>query len=233
MMRAMTAKSTFVDPAIQEYIERTVVREHPVLRDLREETSRLPQARMAIGPEQGQFMQLLARAIRARRYLEIGVFTGYSSLAMALALPPDGYVLACDTSNEYTRVARRYWEAAGVAKKIDLRIAPAMETLAQLRAQNVEPFDVAFIDADKESVNLYYEECLQSVRPGGLILVDNVLWDGAVIDPSAQDAATRALRSVNEMAGRDERVDVALVPVCDGLLIARKRSAATAAVGGS
>jgi predicted O-methyltransferase YrrM len=188
---------------------------------------------MAIGPEQGQFMQLLARAIRARRYLEIGVFTGYSSLAMALALPPDGYVLACDTSNEYTRVERRYWEAAGVAKKIDLRIAPAMETLAQLRAQNVEPFDVAFIDADKESVNLYYEECLQSVRPGGLILVDNVLWDGAVIDPSAQDAATRALRSVNEMAGRDERVDVALVPVCDGLLIARKRSAATAAVGGS
>ncbi|MGB8908493.1 MAG: class I SAM-dependent methyltransferase, partial [Candidatus Cybelea sp.] len=163
----MTAKSTFVDSAIQEYVIGTVVREHPILSELREETARLPNARMAIGPEQGQLMQLLAHAIGARRYLEIGVFTGYSSLSMALALPADGYVLACDVSEEFTRVARRYWEAAGVAAKIDLRIGPALETLAKLRAQDVEPFDIAFIDADKANVGEYYEKALELVRPGG------------------------------------------------------------------
>jgi len=169
-------------------------------------------------------MQLLAHSIEARRYLEIGVFTGYSALAMALALPPDGYVLACDVSEEYTRVARRYWEAGGVAKKIDLRIAPAIETLAKARAEGVPSFDMAFIDADKTSVDAYYEACLELVRPGGLILVDNVLWDGSVVDSSVQDDATRALRALTLKAGRDERVDVALVPICDGLLIARRRA---------
>jgi predicted O-methyltransferase YrrM len=217
----MTGKSTFIDPAIQEYIIEAAVREHPVLRELREETSQLPQARMEIGPDQGQFMQLLAHSIEARRYLEIGV---YSALAMALALPPDGYVLACDVSEEYTRVARRYWEAGGVAKKIDLRIAPAIETLAKARAEGVPSFDMAFIDADKTSVDAYYEACLELVRPGGLILVDNVLWDGSVVDSSVQDDATRALRALTLKAGRDERVDVALVPICDGLLIARRRA---------
>ncbi len=220
----MTAKSNFVDQAIQEYVIATVVREHPVLRELREETLRLPNARMAIGPEQGQLMQLLAHAIGARRYLEIGVFTGYSSLSMALALPADGYVLACDVSEEFTRVARRYWEAAGVAAKIDLRIGPALETLAKLRAQDVEPFDMAFIDADKANVGEYYEKALELVRPGGLILVDNVLWGGAVVDASDEDPDTRALRAVNSKAGRDDRVNVALIPVCDGLLIALKRN---------
>lgn len=229
----MTAKSTFIDPAIQEYIIATVVREHPLLRELREETARLPHSRMAIGPEQGQFMQLLAHSIGARRYLELGVFTGYSSLAMALALPADGYVLACDSSDQYTRIARRYWEKAGVVDKIDLRIAPAMETLRGLGAQSEPPFDIAFIDADKASVNEYYELCLQLVRAGGLILVDNVLWDGAVVDPSDDDADTRALRKLNALAGRDERVDVALVPVCDGILIARKREKITGADGNS
>jgi predicted O-methyltransferase YrrM len=229
----MTAKSTFVDPAIQEYIIDTVVRENPVLRELREETSRLPNARMAIGPEQGQLMQLLARAIGARRYLEIGVFTGYSSLSMALALPADGYVLACDVSEEFTGVARRYWEAAGVAAKIDLRIGPALDTLAELRAQGVEPFDIAFIDADKANVGEYYEKALELLRPGGLILVDNVLWGGAVLAASDEDPDTRALRAVNSKAGRDERVDVALVPVCDGLLIALKRAAKSSGGAGS
>ena len=218
----MTGKSTFVDPQIQEYIVANVVREHPVLRELREETSKRSNARMQIGPEQGQLMQLLARAIGARRYLEIGVFTGYSSLAMALVLPPDGYVLACDVSEEFTAVARRYWEAAGVAGKIDLRIAPALETLAHL-PEDTQPFDMAFIDADKKNVDAYYERALQLVRPGGLILVDNVLWDGAVLDESTQDPDTQALRALNRKAGRDERVDVTLVPVCDGILIARKR----------
>jgi predicted O-methyltransferase YrrM len=219
----MTAKSTFVDQAIQEYVIATVVREQPVLRELREETLRLPNARMAIGPEQGQLMQLLAHAIGARRYLEIGVFTGYSSLSMALALPADGYVLACDVSEEFTNVARRYWEAAGVAAKVDLRIGPALETLRKLHADGVEPFDMAFIDADKASVGEYYERALELVRPGGLILVDNVLWGGSVVDATDEDPDTRALRAVNSKAGRDDRVDVALLPVCDGLLIALKR----------
>jgi len=225
----MTAKSTFVDPAIGEYIIASVVRELPVLRELREETARHPQARMQIGPEQGQLMALLARAIGARRYLEIGVFTGYSSLAMALALPDDGYVLACDVSEEFSAIARRFWDAGGVSRKIDLRVAPALETLAAVRAAGIESFDMAFIDADKENVGQYYEAALELVRPGGLILVDNVLWDGAVLDASTTDGDTRALQSLNAKAGRDERVDVALVPVCDGLLIARKREATGAA----
>jgi predicted O-methyltransferase YrrM len=221
----MTVKSKFVDPAIQQYIIATAVREHPVLRELRDETSRHPHARMSIGPEQGQLMQLLAHMIGARRYLEIGVFTGYSSLAMALALPADGYILACDINEAATAVARRYWEAAGVAGKIDLRIAPALETLAELRAENVEPFDMAFIDADKRNVGQYYEWALELVRPGGLILVDNVLWDGAVIDPTVDDDDTRALRLLNLKAGGDERVEAVLLPVCDGLLVARVRAA--------
>jgi O-methyltransferase len=219
----MTAKSTFVDQTIQEYIIASTVREHPLLRELRDETSRLPQARMQIGPEQGQFMALLAHAIGARRYLEVGVFTGYSSLAMALALPADGYVLASDVSEEYTAVARRYWEKAGVASKIDLRIGPALETLKAVRAKNGAPFDVAFIDADKENVNAYYEACLELLRPKGLVLVDNVLWSGAVVDPADDDPDTLALREVSQRAGRDERVEAVLLPICDGLLVARKR----------
>ncbi len=223
----MTAKSTFVDQAIQEYIIASTVREHPLLRELREETSQLPQARMQIGPEQGQFMALLAHAIGARRYLEIGVFTGYSSLTMALALPRDGYILACDVSEEYTAVARRYWAAAGVANKIDLRIGPALETLKGIRSQDGAPFDVAFIDADKANVNAYYEACVELVRPNGFVLVDNVLWGGAVVDPADDDPDTLALRDVSQRAGRDERVEAVLLPVCDGLLVARKRDVVT------
>ena len=190
----MTAKSTFLDPAVQGYIVEATVREHPVLRELREETSRNPHARMAIGPEQGRFMALLANLIGARRYLEIGVFTGYSSLAMALALPEDGYILACDTSDEWTSVARRYWQAAGVAGKIDLRVAPALETLAHLPA-GVEPFDMAFIDADKNNVDNYYERALELLRPGGVILVDNVHLGRRRPRPeSARRRHTRATR---------------------------------------
>ncbi len=229
----MTAKSKFVDRAVQEYVVATTVREHPLLAELRAETSRMEQAGMAIGPEQGQLMALLAHAIGARRYLEIGVFTGYSSLAMALALPDDGRVVACDVNDEYTAVARRYWQSAGVMHKIDLRMAPALETLANLEARGEAPFDMAFIDADKASVDAYYEASLRLVRPGGLILVDNVLWGGSVLDASDGDEDTRALRAINEKAGRDERVDVALVPVCDGLLIALKCSEAATAGGGS
>jgi predicted O-methyltransferase YrrM len=219
----MTAKSTFVDPAIQGFIIENVVRENPLLRELREETARLPNARMQIGPDQGEFMALLARAIGARRYLEIGVFTGYSSLVMALALPADGHIVACDVSDEYTSIARRYWKAAGVEEKIDLRIAPALDTIADLRREREKPFDMAFIDADKTNVDNYYEAALELIRPNGLILVDNVLWSGDVVNPSPSDPDTRALREISLKAGRDDRVHASLLPVCDGLLIAWKK----------
>jgi predicted O-methyltransferase YrrM len=219
----VTAKSNFIDKAVQEYIIEKTVREDPVLADLRIETSQRSNAQMEIGPEQGAFMQLLARAIGAKRYLEVGVFTGYSALAMALALPPEGRIVACDVNEEYTAVARRYWDRAGVSQKIDLRIAPAVETLASLIASNVEPFDMAFVDADKANVDNYYEAALRLLRTGGLLLVDNVLWGGAVVDPSAGDADTAALRALNAKAGRDERVDVSLIATCDGILIVRKR----------
>ena len=219
----MIAKSDFIDTKIQEYIVATTVREHPLLAELREETWKRENAQMEIGPDQGAFMQLLARAIGAKRYLEIGVFTGYSSLAMALALPDDGRIVACDVSDEYTAVARRYWERAGVAHKIDLRIAPALETLAALEAAHAQPFDMAFIDADKVNVDNYYESALRLLRQGGLILVDNVLWSGRVLDLSDTDESTAMLRALNAKAGRDERVDVSLVAMCDGILIARKR----------
>ncbi len=216
----MTAKSTFLDQAVGEYVISTMVRERDVQRALREETLQNPHSRMAIGPEQGQFMGVLARAIGARRYLEIGVFTGYSSLAMALAMPEDAYILACDVDAETTAIARRYWDAAGVAGKIDLRIAPALETLDRVAAEGIEPFDVAFIDADKRNVGEYYERCLSLVRVGGFVLVDNVLWDGAVADPTVDDPDTRALRAVAAKAAGDDRVKASLVPICDGLLVA-------------
>lgn len=216
-------KSDFVDQSIQEYIISQTVHENSVQRALREETSRRSNAGMQIGPDQAQFMQLLAHTIDARRYLEIGVFTGYSSLAMALALPPDGRIVACDVSEEYTTVARRHWAQAGVTEKIDLRLAPALESLERLVAEKCDPFDMAFIDADKENVGKYFEYCLQLVRRGGLILVDNVLWSGRVANPSVNDADTCALRNVSVRAANDDRVDVSLIPLCDGILIARRR----------
>ncbi|HEV3090177.1 MAG TPA: class I SAM-dependent methyltransferase [Candidatus Cybelea sp.] len=220
----MTSKSAFLDSAVAQYVQSAIAPEHHVLGELRAETSRYEQARMAIGPEQGRFMQLLAHAIGARRYLEIGVFTGSSSLAMALALPPDGYILACDISEEYTAVARRYWKAAGVEGKIDLRLGPALETLAKLDPQTQPPFDMSFIDADKENVVAYYERALELVRPGGLILVDNVLWGGAVADESDRDESTQALRAVTTAAAHDARVEASLLPICDGLLICWKKT---------
>ncbi|HEY1975910.1 MAG TPA: class I SAM-dependent methyltransferase [Candidatus Baltobacteraceae bacterium] len=216
-------KSDFIDQSVQEYILSQTVHETAIQRALREETSHRSNAQMQIGPDQAQFMALLAHIIGARRYLEIGVFTGYSTLAMALALPSDGRIVACDVSEEYTSVARRYWEQAGVAGKIDLRLAPALETLERIVGEKTEPFDMAFIDADKENVAKYFEYCLQLVRPGGLILVDNVLWSGRVANSSVNDADTCALRNVSVRAANDDRVEVSLVPICDGILIARKR----------
>ncbi|HVS45939.1 MAG TPA: class I SAM-dependent methyltransferase [Verrucomicrobiae bacterium] len=221
----MSSKNTPQDERIHAFILKTTVRESDVLRALRDETSKRSNAGMQIGPEQGQFMALLARAIGARRYLEIGVFTGYSSLAVAAALPADGHVTACDVSEEFTSVATAYWQRAGVAEKIDLRLAPALETLdSLLAAGQAGTYDLAFIDADKPNYDGYYERSLQLVRTNGLILIDNMLWSGDVADPSVDDESTNALRALDVKVGKDERVDCTLLAICDGLMVVRKRA---------
>ena len=215
-------KSFLLSAAVHEYLVRHGTPPDPVLRDLAEETLRLGQiSMMQIAPEQGAFMTLLARAIGAGRAVEVGTFTGYSALCIARGLPDDGSLLACDVSEEWTAVARRHWERAGVAKKIELRIGPGLETL---RSLPVEPrFDLGFIDADKSSYPHYYEEILRRLRPGGLILVDNVLWFGRVADPADQDPQTRAIRAFNDAVAADPRVDCVMLPVSDGLTLLRKR----------
>jgi predicted O-methyltransferase YrrM len=207
---------------LYDYVLRVSVREPAILAELRAETAQLPGAGMQIGPEQGQFMALLVELIGARRTIEIGTFTGYSALAVALALPPDGKLIACDISEEYTRVARRYWAKAGVEHKIELRLGPAVDTLGTL-ASSAGSFDFAFIDADKTSYDRYYEAVLQLLRPGGLVAIDNVLWGGAVADPKAQDEDTAAIRAFNDKLKGDNRVSLSLVPIGDGLTLARKR----------
>jgi predicted O-methyltransferase YrrM len=213
-----------VSPELAAYIRRVSLREPDILRRLREETASHPRVSMQISPEQGQFMALLIHMLGARRTLEIGVFTGYSSLAVALALPEDGRVIACDVSEEYTAVARRYWREAGVESKIDLRLRPALETLNNLIALGqAGSFDFAFIDADKENYDNYYERCLTLVRPGGLIAVDNVLWSGRVIDAADKDADTRAIRAFNKKLLTDDRVWLSLLPIRDGVTLACKK----------
>jgi predicted O-methyltransferase YrrM len=208
-----------------EYMRRVTLREPDVLRRLREETVNHPQIRMQISPEQGQFMALLMHLIGARRTIEVGVFTGYSSLSVALALPDDGRMIACDVNDEWTSIARRYWQAAGVDQKIDLRLRPAVETLDNLIATGQGGrFDFMFIDADKTNYANYYERGLVLVRPGGLIAIDNVLWSGRVLDESVNDPDTKALREFNEKLHGDERVWLTMLPVRDGLTLAcRKR----------
>lgn len=220
----MASRNAFLPEAIQQYIIETTLRDLPVLRDLREETAKLPNAGMQTGADQVQLLQLLVRAIGARRCIEVGVFTGYSALGVALALPDDGRILACDVSEEYTAIGRRYWARAGVAHKIDLRLAPAVRTLDEaIRGGESGSFDFAYIDADKSGYDGYYERVLQLLRPGGLITIDNVLWSGEVVHAGAIDPDTAALRALNEKIGKDERVDASLVPIGDGLLIVRKR----------
>ena len=222
----MTKRSISLTDSLYDYLLAVSLREPEVLRRLRDETANLPESRMQIAPEQGQFMALLARLTGARRCIEVGVFTGYSSLAVALALPDDGRIVACDVSDEWTAVARRYWAAAGVAHKIDLRVAPALETLRALLADgDAGSYDFVFLDADKENYLRYYELALELLRPGGLIAADNTLWSGRVIDPANCEASTVALRQFNERLHRDERVDLSLVPIGDGLTLARKRDA--------
>ncbi|MBD0344505.1 MAG: class I SAM-dependent methyltransferase [Coleofasciculus sp. Co-bin14] len=224
----MSKKTLGLDNQLYDYLLSVSLREPDVLRQLREETARLPMAIMQIAPEQGQFMALLVQLLSATKTLDIGVFTGYSSLCVALALPPDGKIVACDISQEDTAVARRYWEAAGVADKIDLRLAPALETLDQLLATGqAGTFDFVFIDADKRNYEEYYDRSLQLIRPGGLIAIDNVLWSGRVTDLQVQDARTQSIRAFNEKLHQDERVSLSLVPIADGLTLALKRSLPT------
>ena len=215
----MSTRTLTLTDELVEYVRRTV-REHPVLARLREETAPMPNAEMQIAPDQGAFMALLVRLIGARQILEIGTFTGYSSTAMALALPPDGRIVCCDVSAEWTAMARRAWADAGVADRVELRLAPATETLATL---DDDSFDLAFIDADKPSYDAYYEGCLRVVRPGGVILLDNTLQGGRVVDPDPGDENAHAIRALNDKIARDERVDAVLLPLADGLTLALVR----------
>jgi caffeoyl-CoA O-methyltransferase len=218
------ARSTItVDDRLAAYLEEIGRPETPVAHNLREETGKLPMAMMQIGGNQAAFMAFLVRAIGARRTLEIGTFTGYSALAVASALPPDGRVVCLDVSEEWTAIGRRAWAEAGVAKKIDLRLGPAVDTLDRMIADGEGGFDFAFIDADKGNYGRYYEQCLKLVRKGGVIAVDNVLWSGAVADPADHNESTAMIRAFNQTVRADERVDFCLIPVGDGLTLARVR----------
>ncbi|UCE89645.1 MAG: class I SAM-dependent methyltransferase [Pseudomonadota bacterium] len=221
----MSNKTFTLSEDLYDYLLDVSLREPPILRRLREETAADPMARMQIAPEQGQFMALLLQLTGAARVLEVGVFTGYSSLCMALALPPTASLVCCDISPEWTAVARRYWREAGVEAMIDLRLAPARETLDTLLVEgHADSFDFAFIDADKENYIDYYERVLKLVRPGGLVAVDNVLWSGSVVDKTIQDEPTQAIRAFNAHVRDDRRVALSMLPIADGLTLAMKRT---------
>ena len=215
---------TFLPEPLERYLFDVLSPRTDVQERLRQETKALPQAGMQIGPDQGLFLGLLVRMLDAKRVVEVGTFTGYSALAMAMALPPGGRVLCCDISEEYTSIARRYWKDAGVADRIDLRIGPATETLSRLLAtEGPASQDLAFIDADKTGYDAYYEVLLQLVRPGGIIAIDNVLWSGRVADPAVKDADTVALRALNLKIRDDKRVDAMVLSIGDGLTLARRK----------
>lgn len=220
----MTNRSLNLDDALYQYLLDVSLRESPLLKRLREETAQLPTARWQIAPEQGQFMALLVQISGARKILEIGTFTGYSALCMAQAMPADGRLICCDLPGEYNAIAERYWHDAGVAERIDLRLAPALETLSALeRGGQSESFDLIFIDADKANYRVYLEHALVLVRQGGLILFDNVLWSGRVLEQSPESADTRAIQALNRGLRRDTRIDLSLLPLGDGLTLCRKR----------
>jgi predicted O-methyltransferase YrrM len=219
----MSNQTLALDDRLYDYLLGVSLREDPILARLRAETSALPEANMQIAPEQGQFMALLAKLMGARRCLEVGTFTGYSALAIAQALPADGQLIALDVSEQWTSIARRYWAEAGVAERIDLRLGPAADAMHRLLdTRQGESFDFIFVDADKTGYRAYCGLALELLRPGGLLLLDNVLWGGRVIDPAINDPDTRAIRELNEWLCQEERVDLSLVPIGDGLTLARK-----------
>lgn len=221
----MSTRSIGLEEELYRYLKAHSLREDPLLAELREETAKMPQANMQIAPEQGQFMALLARTIGARRYLEVGTFTGYSALAVTQAMPAQGQATCLDISEEWTTIAQRYWIRAGLADRIHLHLRPASETLESLIRDGWSgDYDMAFIDADKTGYIDYYEACITLVRPGGLVLIDNTLWDGEVVlSEDKQDEDARAICAFNKHAYADQRVDISLVPIGDGLTIARKR----------
>jgi caffeoyl-CoA O-methyltransferase len=220
----MSTRTYQIGEELHRHLLETTIRDMDVLQRLRTKTAEMAEGGMQISPEQGQFMQFLIRAIGAKRTLEIGTFTGYSALVVALALPEDGQLVACDVSDEYTSVGRPFWEDAGVAHKIDLRLGPGVDSLlTMLDNGQSESFDFAFIDADKPNYERYYELCLKLVRPGGVIAIDNTLWGGRIADHTAQDESTRVIRSLNQKIRNDKRVDMSLVPIGDGLMLACKR----------
>lgn len=220
----MSNQSIGLSDELHDYLLDVSLREPEVMQRLRAETAEHPQSEMQVAPEQAQFLQFLVCLIGARRTLEVGVFTGYSSLAVAMELPPTGTLVACDVSEEYTQVARRYWEAAGVTDRVDLRIAPAEETLSALLDDGQDgTFDFAFIDADKASYNTYYEQSLQLLRPGGVVALDNVFRGGRVADPEVEDESVRAIQRLNEKLHDDERIDLSMLPLADGVTLAMKR----------
>jgi predicted O-methyltransferase YrrM len=220
----MTNRSIELNDPLYRYLLDVSLRESPLLRRLREETAALPEARWQIAPEQGQFMALLVQLTAARRLLEVGTFTGYSALSMAMALPADGTLLCCDIDAEHTALARRYWEEAGVAGRIELRLAPALQTLGALvREGRAGSFDLVFIDADKVNYPAYLEHALILLRSGGLLMFDNTLWSGRVLETAPDSADTRAIQSLNRRLKNDQRVDLSLLPLGDGLTLCRKR----------
>jgi len=220
----MSPKTISVTDAISTYLRDVTVTEPEFLRELREETIKLPGAHMQIAPEQGQFMRLLVALVGASRCIEVGVYTGYSSVCVGLALPKQGLLVACDVNADTTRIAERYWARAGLSKVVRLELRPATETLAMLiETHQAGTFDFAFIDADKEAYDGYYEQCLVLLRAGGLIAIDNTLWSGRVVDPDANDPSTRAIKALNHKIAHDERVTSSLVPIGDGLTLARKK----------
>ncbi len=219
----MSNRTLAISESIYQYLCDHSLREDPILKELRDHTYDMEERAMQIAPEQGQFMQMLIKLIGAKNTIEVGVFTGYSSLAIALALPEDGRIVACDVNPQYTSVAEKFWVSAGVREKIDLRIGPARDTLSELISDGLaNTFDFAFIDADKVNYDHYYELCLQLICPGGLITVDNVLWGGATADDSINDTDTTSIRALNDKLHRDERIDLSLVPIGDGLTLAMK-----------
>lgn len=219
----MSSEILTLTPTLYDYLLKVSLREQESLQALRAETAKLTTARMQISPEQGQFMQLLVQLMGAKKTLEVGTYTGYSALAVALALPADGKIIACDVSEEWTSIAKPFWEQAGVSHKIDLRIAPALETMQSLLESEPASFDFVFIDADKANYANYYELSLQLLRPGGLVAIDNVLWGGAVADASINNTSTRAIRELNQKIQQDERVLISMLPLGDGLTLARKK----------
>jgi predicted O-methyltransferase YrrM len=220
----MSDRRLIISDEIHQYILDHSLRDTELLKRLRTETAKLPYASMQIGPDQGQFMALLAKMIGAKRCIEIGVFTGYSALVMAMAIPPDGHIVACDVNEEWTAIGRRYWHEAGVEHKIHLRLQPALKTLDELIASGqTGTYDFAFIDADKPNYDAYYERVLKLLRHGGCFVVDNVLWSGRVADPKAKEPETLVFKSLNDKLRKDDRVDISLLGIGDGVTVGRKR----------